>query len=141
MALTALLLVLVLANVFVARARRGRLGIYYVLLLAGLLGNYFFPWARLPFGARAVGILLSFAYGFPVFCAGVIFTEMFRRCGHKATAFGANIMGAVAGGLAQNASFIVGMKALLLIAALLYALAIVCGYPERQGSNAGSVNS
>jgi spermidine synthase len=126
-ALTALLLVLVLANVFVARARPGRLGIYYVLLLAGLLGNYFFPWARLLLGAHVVGILLSFAYAFPVFCAGVIFTEMFRRCEHKATAFGANILGAVAGGLAQNASFIVGMKALLLIAALLYVFAIVCG--------------
>jgi hypothetical protein len=129
-ALTALLLVLVLANVFVARARPCRLGLYYVLLLAGLLGNYVFPWARLPYGAHAVGILLSLAYAFPVFCAGVIFTEMFRRCEHKAPAFGANIIGAVAGGLAQNASFVFGMKALLLIAVLLYALAAVCGYGE-----------
>lgn len=39
------------------------------------------------------------------------------------TAFGANMLGAVAGGLTQNLSFIFGMKALLLIAALLYGLA------------------
>ena len=36
------------------------------------------------------------------------------------------LYGAVAGGLAQNVSFIVGMKALLLIAALFYTSAGLC---------------
>jgi len=133
-ALTALLLVLVLANVFVARVRPNHLAIYYTLLLAGLAGNYFFPWSQLPYAARAVGILLSLAYAFPVFCAGVIFAEIFRRCERKANAFGANIVGAVAGGLAQNASFVIGVKALLLVAALFYASATVCALLQRQGA-------
>lgn len=125
-ALTALLLMLVLANLYVARRRPSRLGPYYVLLVACLLVNYFFPWEGLHYGAQTVGVLLSVAYSFPVFFAGVVFTETFRRCERKSNAFGANIVGAVAGGLAQNISFIIGMKGVLLVAALFYVSASLC---------------
>ena len=119
-AITAILVVLVLANGYVARCHPQRLGLYYVPLVLCLLANYAFPWERLPFGATTIGILLSAAYAVPVFFAGIIFTENFRRTAEKANAFGANIVGAVAGGLAQNLSFIVGMKALLLLAGFFY---------------------
>ncbi len=131
-ALTAILLMLVAANVYVACRRPRRLGPYYALLVGCFIANYFFPWQRLPYSARAVGTLLSLAYCFPVFAAGIVFTETFRRCERKSSAFGANIVGAVAGGLAQNISFIVGLKALLLAAALFYALAAFCGRGVRQ---------
>ena len=126
-ALTAILLVLVAANIYVTRSKPDHLGWYYVPLVVFLLINYFFPWHRLPYDARTVGVLLSVAYSVPVFFAGIVFAEVFRRFPRKSSAFGANIVGAVAGGLAQNASFIVGMKALLLIAALFYGLAGLCG--------------
>jgi hypothetical protein len=64
--------------------------------------------------------LICFAYCVPIFFAGVIFTESFRSFEGRSDAFGANMLGAVAGGLAQNLSFIFGMKALLLIAAVVY---------------------
>jgi len=67
-----------------------------------------------------VGILICLAYCVPFFFAGIIFTESFRRFSGQSSAFGANMLGAVAGGLAQNLSFITGMKALLLIAAVIY---------------------
>ncbi len=126
-ALTAILLVLLAANLYVARGRPSRFGRYYVLLVAFLIASYLFPWDRLPYGTRTVGILLSAAYAFPVFFAGVIFTETFRRCEQKSGAFGVNMIGAVVGGLTQNASFILGMKMLLPIAALFYVSASVCG--------------
>lgn len=126
-ALTAILLMLVVANLYVARWRPSRLGPYYILLVGCLLANYVFPWQQLPYGARTVGILLSVAYSVPVFFAGVVFTETFRRCERKSSAFGANIVGAVAGGLAQNVSFIVGVKALLLLAAVFYVSTALCG--------------
>jgi spermidine synthase len=126
-ALTAILMVLVLANVYVARRPPKRLGPYYALLVVSLFANYFFPWQRLPYGAWTVGVLLSAAYSFSVFFAGVIFTERFRRAAGRSSAFGANIVGAVAGGLAQNVSFILGMKMLLVIAALFYASAGLFG--------------
>ena len=124
--LTALLLVLVLANFYVSAVKPEKLAPYYALLVVALLANYWFPWERLPYGARTVGTLLAAGYAVAVFFAGVIFTETFRRCEHKAEAFGANIVGSVAGGLAQNASFIIGMGALLLLAVIFYGISAVC---------------
>jgi hypothetical protein len=37
------------------------------------------------------------------------------------------MVSAVAGGLAQNVSFVIGLKALLLLAAGFYVLAAICG--------------
>lgn len=132
--LTGILLVLVGANFVVARWRPQRLSPYYTLLIVSLLCNYFFAWQRLPYAASTVGIWLCIAYLFPVFFAGIVFTESFRRCERKSSAFGANIVGAVAGGLAQNVSFIVGMKALLPLAALFYAAAGLSGMIEGRRS-------
>jgi spermidine synthase len=126
-ALSAILLMLVLANFWVERQKPDRLGPYYIALIASLIAIYVVPWQQLPFGPRSLGTLLAAAYGLPVFFAGVIFTETFRRCEDKSRSFGSNIVGAVAGGLAQNASFVIGLKALLLLAAIFYLFAAVCG--------------
>ncbi len=127
-ALTAILMVLVLANLYVSWRKPERLGIYYVLLVLFLLGNYFFPWPAIPYAARVVGVLLSIAYAIPVFFAGIIFTESFSRHQEKSAAFGANIVGAVAGGLTQNVSFIFGMKALLIFAVFFYVASSCAAY-------------
>jgi spermidine synthase len=119
-ALTGILTVLLLANLFVELRRPGSLGVYYAGLCATLIANYAIPWYRIPGSGTSVGVLICLAYCVPFFFAGVIFTESFRRFGGRSHAFGANMLGAVAGGLAQNLSFIVGMKALLLIAAVIY---------------------
>ncbi len=119
-ALTGILTVLLLSNVYVERRRPANLGIYYALLCATLVINFAIPWTRVPGSGTQVGVLICFAYCVPFFFAGIIFTESFRRFAGRSSAFGANMLGAVAGGLAQNLSFIVGMKALLLIAAVVY---------------------
>jgi hypothetical protein len=96
---------------------------YYTVLVLCLIGIYLAPWAHLPFSSRMVGVLLAAACSLPLFFAGIIFTETFRRARGGSECLGANILGAVAGGLAQNFSFIFGLKALLLIAAVSYGLA------------------
>ncbi len=132
-ALTAILLMLVAANLYVTYFRPSRLAPYYALLVGSLVANYFIPWSRLPYRAPAVGVLLSAAYSVSVFFAGVIFTEVFSRMKQRSTAFGANIVGAVAGGLAQNVSFVGGMKILLVVAVLFYALAGFCEFVGVRG--------
>jgi spermidine synthase len=122
-ALTFILLVLVAANFFVMNTEVKHLAVYYAVLVLCLIGIYLAPWARLPFSSRMVGVLLSTAYSVPLFFAGIIFTESFRRAKGRSECLGANILGAVAGGLAQNLSFIFGLKALLLIAAVSYGFA------------------
>jgi hypothetical protein len=58
-----------------------------------------------------------------VFFAGLLFSAEFRRTDSPAAALGANMLGAVVGGLLENASLVFGMNALLLIAACFYVLA------------------
>jgi spermidine synthase len=119
-ALTGILTVLLFANVYVQSRRPQSLGVYYACLCAALAANYLIPFASIPGSGRLVGTLVCAAYCVPFFFAGVIFTETFRSAGGSSEAFGANMLGAVAGGLAQNLSFIFGMKALLLIAVVVY---------------------
>jgi spermidine synthase len=122
-ALTFILLVLVASNYFVINTEVKHLAPYYGVLVLCLIGIYLAPWAQLPFSSRMVGVLLGTAYSLPLFFAGIIFTESFRRARGASECLGANILGAVAGGLAQNLSFIFGLKALLLIAAVSYGFA------------------
>lgn len=122
-ALTGILAVLLVANLYVKYKAPERLGTYYICLCAMLLVDFATPWDRLPGSGTQIGILMCFAYCIPVFFAGIIFTESFRRLAGSRGAFGANMLGAVAGGLAQNLSFIFGMKALLLVAVLVYGAA------------------
>jgi len=136
--LTIILATLIFANLCVDRGWTSRgvlrnaektdsLFSWYAGLAGSLLAIYFFPWERLPWGTVTVGALLAAAFCMPVFFAGIIFTETFRKCADKSACFGSNVIGAVAGGLAQNLSFIVGMKALLLFTAGFYVLAAVFG--------------
>ena len=136
-ALSAVLLVLVLSNICVEHGAADRLFLAYLASIVSLFVVYFIPWESLPFQTITAGILLAGAYCVPVFFAGVIFAETFRRSENKSNAFGSNILGAVAGGLTQNISFVIGLKALLLLAAGFYALAGIFNAIEK-GSAARS---
>ena len=59
----------------------------------------------------------------PVFFAGIVFIKRFAASGFEAGAIGANLLGALAGGIIESLSLWLGLRALLLIAALLYAAA------------------
>jgi spermidine synthase len=127
-ALTFILLVLVAANLFVMKQAVKHLVPHYILLILCLVAIYLTPWTHLPFSSRIVGTLLGTAYSLPLFFAGIIFTESFRRSRGDSGCFGANILGAVAGGLAQNLSFVIGINALLLTAVVFYAGAAVLSF-------------
>lgn len=135
-ALSGILTVLLLSNLFVERRRPAKLGLFYALLCAALLADYWIPWFSIPGSGTQIGILICIAYCIPFFFAGVIFTESFRRFQGGSRVFGANMLGAVAGGLAQNLSFIFGMKALLPIAVMIYAAAALLQWVKRSGSAA-----
>lgn len=120
-ALSGILTVLLLSNFYIKFRPPGNLSVYYISLCAALVANYLIPWSDVPGSSTTVGILLCVANCVPVFFAGIIFSESFRRCGGRSDVFGANMLGAVAGGVTQNLSFVLGMKALLLIAAVIYA--------------------
>jgi len=69
-------------------------------------------------------IALAFS---PVFCANLLFAERFRDVGSSTVAFGANLLGAMVGGVLEYTSLIVGYRALLLVTGGLYVCAFVFG--------------
>jgi SAM-dependent methyltransferase len=123
------ILLAVLAGVEVARhVRFRRLGWLYLALLAGLFAAWIVPaqaLLRLGFVARfAVATVLAFT---PVFLANLVFAERFRNVAESGVAFGANLLGAMAGGLIEYTSLVIGYRMLLVVVAGLYGLAFAFG--------------
>jgi hypothetical protein len=128
----------VLAAIEVARrfhlAHPSRL---YALLVAVLL----VAWTVSPASLLSLSILprflaaVSIAFG-PIFVANLIFAQRFRDVGSSVVAFGANLLGAMVGGVLEYAGLVVGYRALLLVVAALYLLAFVSR--PRAGVKAGN---
>ena len=77
--------------------------------------------------------LLVFA---PIAFAGVIFATSFKRTAQPDRVFGANVAGALVGGLAENTSVILGFQLLLCVAVGFYLLSAAFGNRELPGSAA-----
>jgi hypothetical protein len=133
--IAAILSALLLAN-FVIERQQGAWPRSWTLIgiLVGVACAYFVPFHRIPGSAALVGSLAALIFAVPVFFAGLLFASEFRSAESPAAALGANMLGAVVGGLLENLSLIIGMKALLVVAALLYSLAAAgfLGLPSPQ---------
>jgi SAM-dependent methyltransferase len=78
----------------------------------------------------ATALALAFA---PIFCANLLFAQRFRETASLTIAFGANLLGAMVGGVLEYSSLIFGYRALLILIAGLYAAAFLVGSsPLRQ---------
>jgi len=61
----------------------------------------------------------------PIFAANLIFANRFRETGDPTAAFGANLLGAMVGGVLEYLSLLTGFRALLLVVGVLYGVAYV----------------
>jgi hypothetical protein len=130
------ILVTILAAIEVERrANIRRPSLLYPLLFIGLLVAGFVPasWLlSLDTAPRFIAAtLLAF---FPVFIANLVFASRFRDTADPTTAFGANLLGAMLGGVLEYMALITGYRGLLVIAALLYALAWIFGARKLKGA-------
>ncbi|MDO8541626.1 MAG: methyltransferase domain-containing protein [Opitutaceae bacterium] len=90
-------------------------------LSASLAGLYFLPGDWLLTMSLPLRILLSIgAVGAPVLFAATGFARVYESRANVGHAFGWNLLGAVAGGLCEFLSMIVGLRALLLLALAVY---------------------
>lgn len=104
----------------------------YILLVGSCLALYFIDLATfgfLPYATKAivVGALTSL----PMLFSGIVFVRSFAVAEEKSNALGANLIGALVGALLQSITFVIGIKALLLVVAGLYLLAVFT-IPARQ---------
>jgi hypothetical protein len=63
----------------------------------------------------------------PIFLANLVFAERFKDVGSSTTAFGANLLGAMVGGVLEYASLLTGYRSLLILVAILYGAAFLAG--------------
>ena len=68
----------------------------------------------------------ALAFG-PVFLANLIFSQRFRDVGASTVAFGANLLGAMLGGVMEYGAIVVGYRNLLILVTALYLLAFLMG--------------
>jgi SAM-dependent methyltransferase len=119
----AVLIMILVANAFVLKFKPKSLGIYYAGLFAAIALNALVPLDFFLGMNRTLQVagscLLVFA---PIAFAGVIFAVSFSRATRPDRAFGANIAGAMLGGLAENTSMLLGFRYLVLVALAFYAL-------------------
>jgi SAM-dependent methyltransferase len=119
--ITALLAFILLANLVVRRMPNFPRALVYAGLFVTLALAYFVPPESLFSPSMLVrGLLVAAVYCSPVFFAGLVFISSFRAIGFQAEAFGANLLGSLVGGLLESASYATGIRALVIMAALLY---------------------
>jgi hypothetical protein len=120
------ILIVVLAAVEVA----DRIELAPRQLYVALFGSLALAWAvpttsLLGLGAVPrflVATVLAFT---PVFLANLVFAERFKQVPTSAHAFGANLLGAMVGGVLEYSSLVIGYRALIPLVAALYALAFI----------------
>jgi hypothetical protein len=123
-----ILLSVLLAIEFAARVNVKRPIWLYAALFAGLALTWAIRPADLlalmPAARFAAAASLAFA---PVFLANVIFAARFRDVASSTVAFGANLLGAMVGGVLEYCSLLIGYRDLLIVVAVLYGLAFLFG--------------
>ena len=130
--ITGVLVMILLANAIAARFPKLPLAPVYFALCGSCLALYFVDLSRyafLPFATKAfiVGGLTTL----PMLFSGIVFIRSFAAVKAKHEALGANLIGSLFGALLQSITFLIGIKALLLIVAGLYLMSMLT--QPRQG--------
>jgi hypothetical protein len=119
--------ILIAVYLAIETARRIELGpswrVYAALLLALAVAWVVQPDQLLrlsPVPRFLVAVAIAFV---PIFLANLVFAKRFRDVAASSLAFGANLLGAMVGGVLEYVSLITGYRALLIIVAVLYAAA------------------
>jgi hypothetical protein len=63
----------------------------------------------------------------PIFIANLVFAQRFQNVDESNIAFGANLLGAVVGGVIEYAALVTGYTALAILVALIYGAAFLAG--------------
>jgi hypothetical protein len=122
----AILVMILLSNLFVLWRGPQRLLPCLALLVAALLVNALIPMSTFLALPGASKIVVSCAVVFvPIFFAGVIFASAFKQSSRPDVDLGSNIAGVILGGLSENLSLMLGFNYLLIVALAFYVLSAI----------------
>ena len=109
--------------------------ILYFLLALSLAVNWIIPAESLLSLSPVIRLFFAGTLAFlPIFLANLIFAERFGGEKDSTVAFGANLLGAVLGGLLEYTALLVGYRSLLFVVAAAYALAFLSDVRRKSGS-------
>jgi SAM-dependent methyltransferase len=122
----AVLVMILAANLFVLTFKPANLWPYYAGLILSLAISAMVPMDYFLGMDRTMRMAGSSLLAFvPILFAGVIFAVSFAKTEAPDLAFGANIAGAMFGGLAEYSSMLLGFQYLLFVAVVIYVLSTV----------------
>ena len=130
---SAILLVVLLANLWMNRIPSFNIHLLYVLLVTAVVINFVFPIHALLRTGLAVRLPVSMILmASPIFFAAFIFARSYKQTQNPDLAFASNLLGAVIGGLLEYSSLVIGFRRLFLISLGLYALSYVALFLPRR---------
>ena len=124
--ISAMLVMIMGANLYVGKRKPTNVRPYYALLLCSLALNYLVPVSSIlgqSFLLR--GVVSGFMISLPIFFAGIVFAISLRKMRTVELAFGSNLLGAVVGGMLEYGSLVFGIRSLYILAALAYLLSLM----------------
>jgi len=121
LAISGVLVMALLANIYVLKSRKVNLMLAYILLFISLGVGYFFNLTWLSdLNPILRGILGVFILTLPLLFAGVIFSALLKQAGETAGPLASNFAGSAIGGVLEYGSIWWGIKSLYLLAVGLY---------------------
>ncbi len=121
LAIASVLVMALAANFVVSRREIRRPWAVGAVLLALLGLNYLVPVGRLAFDSLVAESLIYAVLGFsPIFCAGLLFGSAIKHSTSLPRDYGTNLLGAMAGGVAEYLALVTGYGALIGVVALCY---------------------
>jgi hypothetical protein len=118
----ALVLLLILGANLLTGVRRVPYPVAYAGLLLSLAAGYLLNAGAVAGLGTAVSLCYALIQVLPVFFAGLVFARSFEAASGAGTALGANMLGSVFGGWVEYSSMAIGIRALVLLAMILYLL-------------------
>jgi predicted membrane-bound spermidine synthase len=96
------------------------------VLFSLLAASYALPVGRLAFQSlTAESVVYALLMFSPILCAGLLFGSSLKRTPDIPAAYGANLLGAMVGGVAEYLSLVTGFRTLLLVVAGCYVAALL----------------
>jgi len=128
--ISAVLVMALLANWVVARVEIRRPRLVGAILVALLAVNYVVPVGAIGLESRALESLVYSVLVFsPIFCSGLLFGSSIKRSPDVTVDYGANLLGAMVGGVAEYLSLLMGFQFLLILVGAFYLAALAARKP------------
>jgi hypothetical protein len=133
MVFAAILVMVLVANLVVQRRQPARTGPLFIGLFAALAIAYAIPASvLLPLGTAAQWVGGGLMVALPIFFAALIFSTLLSRRRDAGRALAYNLLGAILGGVLEYSAMALGVKAMYIVAAALYAGAAMYAMREER---------